>query len=257
MNPLDLTTFLTTTDPKPAYIVEDLLYQGQMIVDAGEPGVGKSFLMYQLSMCMASGLPFLGRRTLHGTVLYFDEENSRSDLQQYLRWIWRGLNQPNIEAMQKRLHIEHFKLASEKKRFVYMAKVAAQVQPTLIVIDTATPVCSITDENDNGEASRAVRNLRLIKESAGPSASMIVLKHSLFSHDPNSRQTIRGAKAWLGEVDGVIYHKATVGKPRTDGLRNSRLIPDKVRAFGLRHEIVICPDWIGSEGEKGIKLVQV
>lgn len=251
---LDLTTILTKQDPEPAYIVNGLLYQGQMITIAGEPGVGKSFLMYTLSMCLAAEMPFLGLPTVYGPVLYFDEENGGQDLTQYLRWAWRGLRCPAVEKLKDKLFIEHFSLGKEgKKRYEYMAKVAAAIKPLLIVVDTATPACGIEDENDNAQASRAIAGLRVVKGAAGLQAAMVVLKHAKLD-DMGTSRTIRGAKAWLGALDGVIFHSTSPGQPRRDGLRNSRLIPDKVRAFGLRDVIKIVPSWTGQNNEKGISL---
>src|SRR5688572_21101116 len=113
MKPLDLDTILTQTDPDPKYIVDGLLYQGQIVTIAGEPGVGKSFLMYTLAMSIASNIDFLGMETLHGPVLYFDEENGGQDLTQYLRWAWRGVGRPPVEGLKDRLFIEHFSLGAQ------------------------------------------------------------------------------------------------------------------------------------------------
>ena len=255
MEQIKLTDILTSEDPDPAYVVDGLIYQGQMVIVAGEPGVGKSFLQYTLAMSIAARLNFLGLPTRAMKVLYFDEENARPDLQQYLRQIWRGLGQPSIPELEQALFIEHFALSAQgANRFQYMAEVASRIQPGLIIIDTVTPVCAIKDENDNAEASKAMRALRRVKEVAGINTAMILLKHSRLSHDPNDRQTIRGAKDWLGSCDSVWYHKISPGKPRIDGLRNCRIFPDKVRAYGLRNELFIVPHWIGSGTQKGVVL---
>jgi RecA-family ATPase len=255
MEPLNLTEILTANDPEPEYLINNLIYTGQVILIAGEPGVGKSFLNYHIGMCLASGQFVLGREARQGRVLYFDEENSRPDLQQYVRWVWRGLGKPDPADLQERLYIEHCTLAGQgTNRFRYMGEVASRIKPDLIVVDTVTPCCGIEDENSNSEAAKAMLALRRIRELAGPTASMILLKHVKFSHDPNERTTIRGAKHWLGAVDAVIYHKLAVGKPRLDGLRNSKLAPDKVRAYGLRGELVIQPAWVGTEDAKGVSL---
>ena len=254
-NTLNLAEILTNTDPEPAYLVDKMYHQGQVILMAGEAGIGKSFLQYNMAMSLASGLPFLGLQSMQVRILYFDEENSRPDLQQYLRQIWRGLGCPPIDILQQNLIVQHFTLASKgKDRFNGMAQIAAKIQPGLIVIDTATPVCGITNENDNGEASDAMKSLRAVKESAGPETTMIILKHIKFSHDPSEVTTIRGAKAWLDMADAVIFHKLSVGKPRSDGLRNCRLCPSKVRAYGLRTEIAIVPSWCGEGNAKGVVL---
>ena len=255
MQEIKLGDILTNTDPDPDYLVESLFYRGQVVVMAGEPGVGKSFLQYTLAMSLAAGLNFLGLPSHKTKVLYFDEENAKPDLQQYLRQIWRGLGKPEIKNLEEYLHIQHFALdVQAKDRYKYMAKVAATIQPGLIVVDTVTPVCAIEDENHNGEASKAMRSLRRVKESAGQDAVMILLKHAKFSHDTTEKQTIRGAKSWLGEADCVIYHKLAQGRARTDGLRDCRLLPDKVRAYGLRTELKIVPSWIGEGMERGVIL---
>jgi RecA-family ATPase len=243
-------------DPDPDYLIDGLIYAGQTLIVAGEPGVGKSFLQYYIAMCVASGLPVLGRDTKSGKVLYFDEENSRPDLAQYLRWIWRGLECPPIDRLQENMIIEHFSLASAKSRWMYMSDLAKQLKPKLIVVDTVTPCCGIDDENSNSEASHAIRNLRAVRQQAGAECSIVLLKHAKFSHDPSERQSIRGAKTWIGETDGTLFHKRMLGRPRGDDLYNSILTPDKVRAFGLRRELVIQPDWTGGPSDRGVKLAQ-
>lgn len=252
--PLNLSDILTGADPKPEFVIDGLVYAGQTLVIAGEPGVGKSFLQYYLSMCVAGGLLALDRPVVQGRVLYFDEENSRPDLCQYLRWIWRGLDRPSIAILQQNLFLEHFSLATAGNRWRYMHDAAQELQPKLIVLDTVTPCCGIEDENDNSEASVVMQRLHAVKGVAQPGCALVLLKHAKFSHDPNERQTIRGAKTWLGAADGVLFHKRMHGRPRGDQLYNSVITPDKVRAFGLKRELVISPSWTSDEGERGIVL---
>jgi len=251
---INLADILFGDDPKPEYLIDGVIYAGQTLIIAGEPGVGKSFLQYYFSMCIAGGLPALGRETETGKVLYFDEENSRPDLRQYLKWIWRGLNQPDPMMLQENLSIEHFALSGSVNRWKYMTDAARDVKPKLIVVDTVTPCCGIMDENNNAEASQAIRNLRIVRQTGGDKCAMVLIKHAKLSHDASERQTIRGAKTWVGETDGTLFHKRTLGRPRRDDLYNSVLVPDKVRAFGLRRELHIQPDWIGTETARGIIL---
>lgn len=252
---LDLGEILAQEDQPPDWLVADMFCQGSMVVLAGEPGVGKSVVSYTLAVATAAGIPFLGRRTALGHVLYFDEENALPDVRQYLKWAWRGLGQPAIEPIAERLHLEHFSLAhADTKRWEHMESLATEFAPHLIVFDTVTPACRITDENDNSEASRAIARLRRVQRVAGPQCTLILLKHAKVTHEKDARRTIRGAKAWLGECDAVIYHSASAGRRRKDGLRMSRLEADKVRAFGLREPIAIDPSWTGDEHSRGLHL---
>ena len=248
MPQLDLATILNTPDDPPRWLLHGVIGQGQMVILAGEPGVGKSVLSYTLALAVgAGGLPFLGRATSAGPVMYFDEENSLPDVKQYIRWAWRGLGGP--DAARVKVGIEHFSLAVQgARRYEYMVERAGAVKPALIIIDTVTPACHIKDENDNAEASRAIAALRRVRTVAGPDCTMLLLKHARIPHrdatqEDGARASIRGAKTWLGELDCVLYHVASPGRPTRDGLRGSRIVPDKVRAFGLRHSINIHPSW--------------
>ena len=217
---LDLAAVLRTPAKDPAWLVPDLLLQGQMAIMAGEPGVGKSVLAYTLALAVALDVPFLGRPVVPGPVLYFDEENSLPDLHEYLRWIWHGLGCPALTHA-ARLHLFHFSLLGQPHRYAYMAQLAHQHEPLLIVIDTATPALDIQDEDKNAEASRAISNLRKVQAAAGPACSMLILKHALLTHEKGARRTVRGAKAWEGATDGLFFHVAAAGRPRKDGLRTS------------------------------------
>lgn len=255
MASLDLATALRQSGTRPPWLVEDLLLQGQMVVLAGDPGVGKSILAYTLALSVAFDLPFLGLPTATGPILYFDEENSHPDLCEYLRWVWRGLGSPNL-LKAPLVRIEHFSLAGKGlARWELLKQAAADQHPILIVVDTVTPACNIQDENDNAEASRALHHLRQVQAVAGPRCTVLLLKHSLTMHeDAPHRRTVRGAKTWEGETDGLIFHSLAPGRPRKDGLRRTRLIPGKVRAYGLREALSIDPSWIETKGGRGLVL---
>lgn len=250
---IDLNEVLNSPDKPPTWLVRDTLAAGNMIILAGEPGVGKSILAYTLAMAVATGEPFLGRQTTQGPVLYYDEENSLPDMKEYLRWVWRGLEKPSLfDALRANLSLAHFELAAAgPRRYDYMRDLAADRHPSLIILDTASPVCNIQQENDNAEAGRAIVQLRRVQAASGPGATMLILKHEKLDREPGMHRTIRGAKTWLGELDAVLFHVADRGRPRKDGLRPSAIEPDKVRAFGLRETLHLQPIWTA---DKGLKL---
>ena len=111
-------------------------------------------------------------------------------------------------------------------------------RPQLIIIDTATSACNITDENHNGEAHQVVNILRLLMTQA--KAGCLVLKHAKIDK-LDGEFTTRGAKAWEGAPDGVWYLKRPAGRPYANGWADLLLTPKKSRAFGLRHSIRIIP----------------
>jgi RecA-family ATPase len=251
----DLSELLQSPEIDPPWLVPGLLCEGTMVLLAGAPGAGKSFLSYTLSMSLAVGWPFLGRDiSTPRKVLYFDEENAWPDQREYLRWAWRGMGKPDIALMAQNLRVESFSLATAGTNWpLFMIATAKVFRPDLIVVDTATPACQIKEENDNGEASLAIRRLRAAREVAGPQCAMLILKHAKLDSD-QGKMIVRGAKAWVGETDATWMHGVTEGRPREDGLRNTNIRPEKVRAFGLRSALYLQPRWVGPDNARGIEL---
>src|ERR1700740_10251 len=66
---------------KTEFLVQDFLPVKSIAIAGGESTIGKSALICQLALCVASGHPFFGMRPEQGRVLYLDLENSLLDCQ--------------------------------------------------------------------------------------------------------------------------------------------------------------------------------
>ena len=135
-----------------------------------------------------------------------------------------------------------------------LRNLAKTFRPGLIIIDTATPALNIIDENDNAEASKKIKALRATQADAANETAILILKHAKTYDEIGHRRSVRGAKAWLGAVDIVMYHSFGVGRPKKQGLRPTFLEADKPRAFGLDHIVKILPHWTSSEEPRGLVL---
>ncbi len=247
----DLAQIVTAPMTDPLWLVHRMIPRGSLVVIAGESGVGKSILCYHLTLCVAAGLPFLCHQTLSTDILYFDEENSKPDSTRYWQHIWRGLQCPDPALWAPRIRFAWFGLG-ERWQKTMKTCLAEGPAPGLIVVDTATPALRIEDENDNAEASRAIHALREVQQAANHETTIIVLKHEKTRDDVSHRRTVRGAKAWIGGVDIVMYHSFKRGG--SHGLRRTILAADKPRAFGLQYPIEIIPKWTQPEEPKGLIL---
>jgi hypothetical protein len=240
--------------PVVQWILSDFLAQGSLVALAGMPGAGKSYLCYTLGFALASGVPVLGYEPDRPyRVLYFDQENAHPDRIQYERWAWNGLGCPSLDLLCKNFWGSPFTLGGSQ--WYTAAKAAVDYhKPEIIFIDTATPACGIEDENNNAEATRVIEHIRALQNAVSPTATCIVIKHAKVRADDAGVgiYTLRGAKAWEGAVDNVIFHVRGEGRPRKDGLNNTKLQPAKTRAFGLRDPITIEPRWL--EDRSGIVL---
>lgn len=228
----------------------------QMVVLAGDAGVGKSLLALYWAQALACGLPIFDERSASINVLYINEENSWYDMREYIRWVRYGMEGIDEALLDKHLRVEQFTLSlSESKWFDDLRVLSVRFKPKLIVIDTATPACQIQDEDKNGEASVAIGHLRAAMAAGGLGCGMLVLKHSRVLNKKGESRTIRGAKAWKGSCDSLIFHTRSPGRPRDDGLHLSFLWPDKARAFGLKERVKIVPSWVyPAPSKKGISL---
>ena len=227
--------------PPPDWLVDNIIMKDSFVLLAGESGTGKSVLTYAMCLALATGGYFLGTKVKKQKVMVFDEENSMPDLREYLRWLWIGMDRPDAGDIADHLAIEHFSCGSlEGPPYGFMEDVVSQQKPALIVVDTATTCLGLKDENDNAEASRAIRRLRKIRKAADNDATLLVLKHAKMTGGKKHR-SIRGAKTWIGECDSALYLISRAGPPRADGLKNTMLLAEKIRAHGLRQEIRIKP----------------
>jgi len=231
---------LTGHDPIVEWILPGFIPRGVLLCLAGVPGAGKSYLCYYIGMAIATGTPVLGMTPGRPfQVLYFDDENSQSDRVQYERYAWNGLGRPSLDTLTDNFWSIPFALgnADWAER---MADHVEEHKPDVYIVDTATPACNIQDENDNAEASRIVRQLRELTQITNPVSTGLILKHAKILTEEGD-YTIRGAKAWMGQVDGFSYLIRHQSRPSKDGLAATRLVPGKTRAFGLRNTINIHP----------------
>ena len=72
---------ICSEDKGARFLVKDMLPDQCLAIVGGESTIGKSPLLYQLAICVAQGIPFLGMETHQGCVLYFDLENDLHDSQ--------------------------------------------------------------------------------------------------------------------------------------------------------------------------------
>lgn len=86
---------LQATPMKPVeYIVEDILPTGLTLL-VGPSKIRKSWMSLDLSLSVAAGMPFLGRKTQKGGVLYLALEDSKSRIKGRMELILRGRLAPD------------------------------------------------------------------------------------------------------------------------------------------------------------------
>ena len=123
-----------------------------------------------------------------------------------------------------------------------------RIKPHALFFDTANACFDIEEENSNSEARRAIHQIKKLMELAaehngGTTATAAVIKHAKTRTEQGQIRTVRGAKIWKDLSDWFLFQVKAPGRKRKDGLSLTRLIPDKVRAYGLQRSIYITPGW--------------
>lgn len=234
----------------PVWLITDMLIQGGFFCLVGESGAGKSYVSYTMALAIAAGCKGLNGLVPRGEpkrVLYFDDENSQQDRDKYLRRAWIGLTKLNgKEPDLGRLHTNFWPLSFQLGTDDWAETVSKWVvdkRPHCIIFDTANACFNIDDENSNAEAGKAIKRIKSLMREVTPTATAIVLKHAKTRTEKGQVRTTRGAKIWKDQSDSMLFQVKAGGRPRKDGLSLTRLIPDKIRAYGLQRPIYITPRW--------------
>ena len=229
---------LTSSDelyalPPPAFIIEDFLVESSISGITSYPGVGKTWLAFEMTRALATGGQFLGRfPAREGAVLFVGSDASIYD---YARQ-WRRLTMEQFKTLQpdpdsppdyenplksnvKFLIQSDFlfenidsvrRLIKTSRRFVWGPVHEVYDDETgetdmvrnhgfsLIVFDTLSKLTR-ANQNDNSEMEEVFRNIRFITEQTG--ASIVILHHNAKTSEFNDGEDWRGAMAQIGALD--------------------------------------------------------
>jgi hypothetical protein len=101
----------------------------------GDSGLGKSPLLYQAALCVATGIPFLGHFVTQGRVLYLDFENGLSDVEGLLGGLSNYLG---LDEIPEDLLLWNFNDLSSEWSSEDLASMIRHVRPSWIIIDSLT-----------------------------------------------------------------------------------------------------------------------
>jgi hypothetical protein len=206
-----LSEFIALQFPDEKYRVDDLMPLEGMVAIVGAEKVGKSMLMLQMALCIATGQPFLGKETVQCPVLFIEEEGSARALH------WRTGAQSESLGIDPRdsdipLYIyqrERFRLDDvESVRFLESEIVATGAK--VVLMGPLAQLASVENENDAKEFNAIARTLVTL---AVKHSVVFALAHHRRKDDskkgpPNSITGVfastRGSSALMAAVDGGI-----------------------------------------------------
>jgi hypothetical protein len=174
--------------PAPAWLVKNLIPVADLIVLYGESGSGKSFVMIDIAMAVARGVPWRGLKTRAGRVVYIAAEGGGGFRNRLLAYAQQhGIADLNEIPFGVIHAAPNFLEKADVSEVADAIKAGGPV--AMIVTDTFAQVTAGANENSGEDMGKALRNARLISDACG--APMVLVHHS-------GKDASKGARGWSG-----------------------------------------------------------
>lgn len=175
----------------PDELVQGLLTAGDLSVIYGDSNSGKTFLAISLACAVARGVPWMGRQTEPGLVVYLAAESPssvRSRLQAYQ--LHHGVRVPNFAIVQS--PIDLFDGETDTNLIVALVKTLETQygqKMRLIVGDTLARISAGANENAGQDMGLVVRRIDRVRTEC--KAHFLLIHHT-------GKSAAAGARGWSG-----------------------------------------------------------
>jgi predicted ATP-dependent serine protease len=216
------------------YVVKGIFGKGNLVVLWGAPGSGKSFVELEMSCAIGAGLPWRGRRTKRGIVIYVCAESARIYVENRiaaLKQEWPAVAEADVLIIPLGLDLLNER-TGDVDRVIETAKLLAKEvgEVALIVIDTLAVTMRGGSENEPRDMSQYVDNVKRIIAETG--AAALIVHHC----GKDEARGMRGHTALLGALDAELAIEGSADKERmlrTGKVRDGDGFAD-LFAFSLR-----------------------
>lgn len=179
-------------------LVDQLIPEKSLVLLSGKPKVGKSLAALNILNAICTRRLVFGQFAVNrsGPVCYFGMEDGAHEIANRLLklGIKPGDSRPLVVCAER--FVLHTKEAVSSLKHMI-----AEIDPVLIVIDTAREALPIRDWND---ASEVTDKIRAVREFAREHCSVLLLTHNRKSAGDDAGDEIAGSNALTGGVDGWL-----------------------------------------------------
>ena len=194
------------------YLIKGILPRRSIGLLVGDSGLGKSPLTYQAGICIAAGVPFLGRETTQGNVVIADFENGLGDIDELMEHLGQHLGL--AELPNERLSL--WTLSDCDSRYGKpghtLLDMLRDTRPDLVIIDSLASFMPGA-EDSNPAANEMLKGFRALARDCGTTTIYVHHRRKQSRkpgesagplEDANLRswfQDARGASALINGVD--------------------------------------------------------
>ena len=171
-------------DIQPEMIIDGLLYRSSTHLLTGDAKSGKSYLAYQLAMCLASGKDFLGMSGRQARVLLIAPEMTKGMIRERMQDIERDTGIPfpthewfSIDAPTREdgSMVDHYNLTTSAGLRT-LRSVIERSNAEVVILDTLYCFTPGKDESRNVDMAGVMRNLN--KAATDSQAAFVILDHT-------------------------------------------------------------------------------
>lgn len=197
--------------PQLEYIVPGMIPAGGFVVLVGAPGCGKTFLVLDIVMSVATGLPWHGRDVVQGPVVYVAGEGVRGLTSRIRAW-------KEEQAFAGRAGLFVLPQPTALTQPDEVARLIAAIgvlpaPPVAVVIDTLARNMGEGDENSARDVARLTAGVDRIRHATG--ATVILVHHTGLKGERE-----RGSSALRGNADTTMLLRGSrTGLVRLDCLK--------------------------------------
>lgn len=176
-----------TNRPAPTWIIKHVLPQAELVVLYGASGAGKSFMALDMAGAIARGLPWRGKKTKQGRVVYIAAEGAggfRNRMQAYA-------TQHQVDLAELDIGVIHAapNLILKDDALDVAKAIKASGGADVVIVDTFAQTTPGANENAGEDMGKALAHCKGIHRATG---AVVVLVHHA-GKDPT-----KGARGWSG-----------------------------------------------------------
>ena len=190
--------------PKPSVLIEGLLHQGSKMLISGGSKSFKTWTLFDLSLSVASGTPFLGLPTTQANVLYLNLELQDAFAQERLKTVSRAKGLSEVSGMEI-LNLRGYAYDIKKLRQQVLPRIS-KGDIGLIVIDPVYKIYGDRDENSVSDVASLMCELECICREG--ECAVVIAAHQTKGNQSGkeSIDRISGSGAFARDVDsGLIF----------------------------------------------------
>ena len=243
--------------PPVSYIVEDLIEAGTITMVSGKEKIGKTYVLMNLALCMAAGLPWLGMQTMQdakGNILWINLDMPRNTTMRRINQISNGIEEsweirkPDLFKNFGMMDGQLFRDYGYKNRIQFYSASDAVDCLREYMIENNVKVCFIdnlvqiegsAEENKANDIQAVFSGLKQLRDETD--CAFIVIHHTTKNGDRG-----RGSSAIFGETDLNLQLD-----PCTEPNENALLLRMEGARNTASHEIGMTKHFEPRMGEDG------